>query len=345
MQIGSSFVSTWDSWKNGGSVVQANSIERVTEDLRSVFSFEKFEINASSDRKEVRVNINGKPYRLAELGSGLAQFIIIFGNAAILNPPVIFIDEPEINLHPSLQIAFLMALARYADGNIVFATHSIGLARATAEAVYSFRLDVARLPVVSEFEQTPNYAEFVGEMSFSAFKELGVDSLLLVEGVTDVKTFQQFLRKLKKDASVVVIPLGGGSMVCGGREIELEEILRITPKVFAIVDSEREGKGLPPLQARDDFRGSCEKLGIDVHLIARRATENYFTDKAVKAVLGDGASALGEFESLKESSQQWGKSQHNWQIASRMTREDIQKTDVGLFLSKLFDSTSAISKG
>lgn len=337
MQIGSSFVATWDSWKNGGSVTQANAIEDVTENLRSVFSFDKLEINASSDRKELRVSIDGRPYRLAELGSGLAQFIIIFGNAAIMRPSLILIDEPEINLHPSLQIAFLLALARYADGNIVFATHSIGLARATAESFYSFRLDSGRVPTVSRFEQTPNYAEFVGEMSFSAFKELGCGAILLVEGVTDVKTFQQFLRKIKKDASVVVIPLGGSAMVCGGREIELEEIKRITPKVFAVVDSERNGKGKPPIQVREEFRKSCEALNIEVHLTKRRATENYFTDEAVKAVLGDKASALGDFESLKDSCQSWSKSHYNWQIASRMTREDIESTDIGKFLSKLLE--------
>src|SRR2546428_7327540 len=44
----------------------------------------------------------------------------------------------------------------------------------------------------------------VGEMSFSSFKEMGFDTILLVEGVTEVKAIQQFLRALKKDHQVVV---------------------------------------------------------------------------------------------------------------------------------------------
>ena len=128
-------------------------------------------------------------------------------------------------------------------------------------------------------------------------------------------------------------------MVCGGREYELEEIKRITSKVFAIVDSERTGIGKRPAENREEFKLSCEALDIAVQLTDRRATENYFTDEAVKAVLGENASALGEFERLKDSSQNWSKSQHNWQIASRMTKEDIENTDIGRFLSKMFEST------
>lgn len=338
LAVGSSFVELWDSWKSGGSISQARSMEEVTEDLKAIFSYEKLEINASRDGKEIRVTIDRLPYRLAELGSGLSQFIIIFGNAAIREIPLILIDEPEINLHPSLQAVFLSSLARYADGNIIFATHSVGLARATAECIYSFRLGSDRVPIVTTFEQTANYAEFAGEMSFSAFKELGFDSILLVEGVTDVKTYQQFLRKLRNDASVVVIPLGGDAMVCGGREHELDEIKRITSKVFAIVDSERTGKGKRPAKNREAFKLSCEALDIAVQLTERRATENYFTDEAVKAVLGEKASALGEFDSLKGSFNGWRKSQHNWQIASQMTKEDIENTDIGRFLSSVFES-------
>jgi energy-coupling factor transporter ATP-binding protein EcfA2 len=166
---------------------------------------------------------------------------VIFGNVAIRRPPFVFIDEPETNLHPALQIAFLTSLARYAKGNVLFATHSIGLARATAENIYSFQRGTKGIPVVRRFERTPNYAEFAGEMSFSAFQELGCDAILLVEGVTDIKTCQQFLRILKKDARVVVIHLGGDEMVRGGVDQELHELTRITTRVFALVDSEREG--------------------------------------------------------------------------------------------------------
>ena len=100
-------------------------------------------------------------------------------------------------------------------------------------------------PEVRSFSGTDNYAEFVGEMSFSAYKDLGFDQVLLVEGPTDVLTFQQYLRLYGHDRKVVVIPLGGNAMVRGGREAELSELQRIA-RDTAIADSERTQAGGQP---------------------------------------------------------------------------------------------------
>ena len=140
----------------------------------------------------------------------------------------------------------------------------------------------------------------------------------------------------------MAIPLGGDAMARGGVEHELEEIKRITPDVYAIVDSERTGEDKPPIKARLDFEKSCEGLQIKVHLTNRRATENYFTDDAIKEELGADYSALGHYDALKDAPNAWSKSQDNWRIASRMTRQDIENTDVGRlkYLCFITDMTS-----
>jgi ABC-type glutathione transport system ATPase component len=40
-------------------------------------------------------------------------------------------------LHASLQLDFLQTLARYTDYGVVFATHSMGLARTAADTIYT----------------------------------------------------------------------------------------------------------------------------------------------------------------------------------------------------------------
>jgi hypothetical protein len=57
---------------------------------------------------------------------------------------------------------------------MVFATHNIGLARATAESVYTFQKRNSQPSQVSEFGATPRLSEFLGELSFFGYKELGV---------------------------------------------------------------------------------------------------------------------------------------------------------------------------
>ena len=172
------------------------------------------------------MNVDGRPFKLGELGAGLSQFIVVFASAAIRKPDYIFIDEPELSLHPSLQIDFLTSLASYATEGVVFATHSIGLARSIGDRIFSLQKKGGSV-ICRPFEQTPNYAEFLGEMSFSSFKELGFERILLVEGVTDVKTTQQFLRLLNKDHKVVVLPLGGDQLAKGNVELELEGVPEI----------------------------------------------------------------------------------------------------------------------
>ena len=333
LKVGTAFVNLWSDWKTTGIRSQMRAIDAITEDIRRLFEFERLEINASEKLKTLMVSIDGRPYRLNELGSGLAQFIMVLGNAATNPPSLLLIDEPETNLHPSLQIDFLMSLAGYAKNGVVFSTHLIGLARSVADRIYSIQKRGDRT-IVRPFEATPNYLEFVGELSFSAFKELGSDKLLLVEGVNDVKSVQQLLRLVKKEHTTVILPLGGDQLARGGREAELNELTRLSDHIYALVDSERDSLSAPPAGRRVGFAETCHKIGIDVCVTERRAIENYFSERAIKAALGDAFTALSPYQVLKDAALPWGKVD-NWKIAREMTIEELAGTDLGKFLQRL----------
>jgi energy-coupling factor transporter ATP-binding protein EcfA2 len=281
----------------------------------------------------LQVVVDGKPYMLDELGAGLSQFVIVFAAVAIRKPTFILIDEPELNLHPSLQLDFLTSLASYARDGVIFATHSLGLARAAAEEVVSLKREGEDV-LVKPFAQTPNYAEFLGEMSFSAFRELGANAVLLAEGPTDVKVVQQFLRLYGLDHKAVILPLGGGQYIRGDLEIELGEVVRLSPNVFVLIDSEKKTADAQLERSRAEFQKLCVKLGMHVCLTARRAIENYLTDSAVKREMGAGYRALKEFELLGSADLSWSK-HDNWKIARHMTRGDLDQTDIGRFLTSM----------
>jgi hypothetical protein len=128
LTVGTSFAELWNDWKTAGNKARMREIDQLVESIRSLFGFAKLEISSSSNLETLMVAVDGHTYRLDELGSGIAQFIIVFGNAAINRPKLILIDEPETNLHPALQKNFLAHLASYAEDGILFSTHSIGLA-------------------------------------------------------------------------------------------------------------------------------------------------------------------------------------------------------------------------
>ena len=331
LQIGTAFISMWHSWKTGGSKQQNIAMVRVTSQIAHLLGARSLEINASIELKTLQILLDGHPYKLSELGSGIAEMIVVLANAMISRPEIIAIDEPEAHIHPKLQSEFLTTLGSLANTATIFSTHSLGLARSVADYVYSVQKS-DRGTVVRELNKTKNYAEFLGSMGLAALQDVGYDTILLVEGTTEVRTFQQFLRLYGIEHRVVVLPLGGSSLINGKVGQELGEVTRMCSRVFAIIDSERGDETASVPKDRREFLAICEKLQITAVATERPATENYFSDRAVKDAVGSSFSALECF--AKQSDPPWGKAR-NWLIARETQREELDGTDIGDFLKKI----------
>lgn len=332
--MGTSFVTHWKNKKTGNDKKGNQLIDKVTKDIKNIFDYDSLEINASEDGKTLKLMVDGNSFQIKELGSGLSQFVFVLGDAAFSKPSFILIDEPENNLHPSLQIDFLTSLASYARDGIIFSTHSIGLARSVSDKIYSFMRKKGSSTVVRDFSQkSSEYAEFLGEMSFSTYQDLGFHKVLLVEGVTEVQVFQQFLRKLKKDHEVVILPLGGNQLINGKVAQELGEIKRLSGDIAVIIDSEKRSHEEDLAKDREVFEQNCKELGFKTLVTQRRATENYLSELAIQKVKGSKYKALGEFQKLNEADFPWSKSE-NWKIAREMELIELEGTDLLEFLQK-----------
>lgn len=335
MAVGQAFVQTWRAWMTGMTTKHNETIYRVTGDIEKIFGLQHLQINSSDDNSTLQVFVEGKSYRLEELGSGFAQFILVLGNVAISRADYVLIDEPEINLHPSLQLDFLTTIASYAAHGIFYATHSVGLARSTADSIYALRLLKRETSSITLLDQlSTNLPEFLGELSYSGYQILGFKTILLVEGTTDVKTIQQFLRWIKKDHEIVLLPLGGSQVINDRAAPHLQEVKRISEQVLAIVDSEKDSSDAPLSKDRSGFLEACQQTGIKCHVLERRAIENYLTDNAVKRIKGEKYRELGRFEKLAEAALSWSKSE-NWRIAREMSLTDLEGTDLGKFIREL----------
>ena len=176
----------------------------------------------------------------------------------------------------------------------------------------------------------------MGELSFSQFQELGFNKLLLCEGVTEIKTLRQILRHWKLDASVMLVSLGGTSLIDSRRQDELNEFKRFGVKVFVLVDSERDSAETSKPD-QDKFIAQCQKLFGKGHALQTncRATENYFTAEAInRAMRSEKYKPLEPFQNSKDLELFWGKNK-NWRVAAEMTKADWQKTDFGPFLNRI----------
>ena len=146
---------------------------------------------------------------------------------------------------------------------------------------------------------------------------------------------QQLLRLHQKEHKIVLLPLGGASMINAGCEPQLAEITRISQRVYALIDSERTHSGEPLAADRQGFADVCSKLNVPCRILERRAIENYFPEHAIRAVKNsDKYRSLGPYEALRAVDPAWGK-EENWKIARLMKEEDLRETDLGRFLEEL----------
>jgi ABC-type cobalamin/Fe3+-siderophores transport system ATPase subunit len=338
--VGQRFISTWNEFKTGSVRKSREAARRVERDLGQIFELEELDLSASSDGTTLIVSVGTKSYTLQELGAGFAQFVVVLAYVATRAPALILIDEPELNLHPALQVDFLNTLGSLSSAGVLFATHELGLARSASDRIYTVRRVAQGEGEVRPFEGAPHLGEILGELNFSGYQALGFSGVLLVEGPTELRTVQRLLRLYRADHKIVLLPLGGGQLVKGDARVELQELRRLTTKTFALIDSEKRSVTDPVAQDRLDFAAVCADEGIECHILERRAMENYFAEHAVQAAKGTAWRALAEYERPKDSGMPWSKTRDNWRIAQEMTRAELDATDLGTFLWKVAQTST-----
>jgi hypothetical protein len=330
LKAGSALIGLWDTWRRGTSLFEDDRARWITEQLKEVFGFEDLSINSNQQGNDLLFEFNGHRQRLSELGFGISQFFTVLLNAARDRPTILMIDEPESNLHASLQLKFFNALNTYCD-SVLCSTHSIGLAKQVANRIYSF-VPTPTGVRVRDFADPAYLPSQLGELSFSAQREVGYERVLLVEGPTDIQVFQSILQTLGYGSKVVLLNLGGSSNVTARVRPQLEELLRLVrfdkdhPQLAAIVDSERSSESSRNERV-EGFAHVLADLEVPCHVLERRAIENYFTSTQLNAArvrLGP----IGPYEPLPQN---WDKGA-NFKIASQMTRNEVEDCDFGRFL-------------
>jgi ABC-type branched-subunit amino acid transport system ATPase component len=333
IQVGKPFIDDWQLHQQGSGKASTETIDRIVKDIQRLFRYERLQIHVAMGARELLVVANGKSLPLSNLGSGLSQFIVLLGNIAFRNPSWILVDEPELNLHPALQLDFLQAVAARATEGVVFATHSLGLARQVAEQIYTFSQSLGKTSV-NPIEQTSDLAQIIGEMSFGR-GDFSARKVLLVEGQLDVLAFEALLSMVNKEHEFAILSLGGKNCINSKRKSELEHIAALNLHVSAVIDSEKHSSTSGLEKHRKDFQRMCERLGISCHILDRRAIENYFTQRAIHAALGkDHHRALKPYEALASLPHHWRK-RDNWKIVRAMRWEEIKETDIGIWLKTL----------
>lgn len=332
LTLGSSVITEWNGQKAALHPDSRKSAALIEKELARIFGFDQLEIYPTRNHEDLILRVNNdKSFPLQDMGNGIAQFLTLLFNARSRSRHLLLFDEPEIGLHASLQVELMSLIAKSVSGPIIFATHSLGLARSVADEIISFSIaDGHSQP--RKFEGSKNYLETLGELSFSAWREIGCDGVLFVEGPSDVKVISEWLRKIGLSKRWALMSLGGSETINSDGVEAIKQVLQVHPRVAVVIDSERHAAEAEIEKKRTRFKADCELARVPCLITQKRATENYFTDRAVKAACGDNAVALGAFEKL--AGHGWGK-RDGLRIASAMSVEEIEYVDIVQFIREL----------
>ena len=332
LAIGKDFISQFNIYKTGPDFRANQAVQAMSDAIAEIFGISRMDISSSSDGATLRYMVDGSSYRASELGAGIAQFVIVAANVLVKKPDILLIDEPELSLHASLQMRFLTLLAQYTNGPVIFASHSLGLTKAVADTILVASRNSTNVSVLNDYKLDPNVSLTLGELGYNGLHDATYKAVLLVEGVTEVRVFQEFLIKYGVRNEVAIVQLGGNGMATGGRSIELSELRKLSDKVFAIVDSERGGAQDAPIKPRVEFEKDCKDQGIDCLVLERRATENYL-DQSIAGPIMNIPDKI-QFGHYDKPPLGWSKDK-NWRVAQVTSRQYIKGTDLDLFLREV----------
>jgi hypothetical protein len=243
------------------------------------------EIDAfTSDRPARRpVTTRGRPELPAELdvdnflvqvnGSGVRESLRLILDYAFEEPRLLLVEEPEVHLHPALEIAMMRHLRRISTECQVFlTTHSTNfLDTAEMRNVY----------LISKDGQTRIQLLDMDEAETEIPKELGIrlsslfmyDRLVFVEGPTDEAVLREFAARLAINlgqANVGFIVMGGvKNFTHYAANATLAFLSKRQVQMWFILDHDEQGT--------EEIRRLADKLGGLGHLrvLDRRELENY----------------------------------------------------------------------
>ena len=228
------------------------------------------------EEQHIFVKIGERAEReLHNLGDGINALILILYKIFTAEPGTwIFIEEPELNLHPGLQRIFLKILLREAAARnlrVFMTTHSnhlVGMAMHHPREISVFALT----PETSEASSF--LVRAVQGPELALLDELGVDNAsvflancsLWVEGACDRIYLRGFFLayeraggpKLREDLDFAFFEYGGSSfthyLFGGGSEADVERIRAqfVANRVFLLADQD-DGGGAARKHARDKY--------------------------------------------------------------------------------------------
>jgi putative AbiEii toxin of type IV toxin-antitoxin system len=294
----------------------------------------------NNEQPEINVTIDGRLRLLSQLGAGIGEALIVLLVSKLSqewqHPPVdiLLLEEPELHIHSTLQRKLLDRLAAYGL-QIVAATHSPTVvnwfARNGGRVFRTEFIEAQERITARQATGLTDLRDLIGSIGASPADVILADRVLLVEGSNDVPVFKAWLQKAPSygGQNVAVLSVGGDDAT--SINFDPEQWKSLHPKIRAIIDSERKARDQEPHEKRLTLKARLQAARIGCHLTELRATESYFTSRALQLVYGDCSPRLDPFgdPNLADQGVKQFKKPRNGEVAQAMEWAELKNTDLG----------------
>lgn len=292
-------------------------------DKRSlIFEYEAFLSKHFFHKKVTIIPQRGEDVLLIKIGDEKERLIYDLGDGVqaviLLTFPIFirkgkncmfFIEEPELNLHPSLQRRILNCLSvEFPDHQYFISTHSNhfleGLSEYENVALFSFK---------KSFTENKFHVQKLTSIKTDILDSLGVrnSSVLMsnctiwVEGITDRLYIQKFLEVysnyrteqdelsftlFKEDQHYSFVEYAGSNIThwdFGDSDDENINALYVSKNIFLIADSDCAPSGKISKPKKERFAKLSDALDKNFHLIEVKEIENTLTQNVIHNVVAD----------------------------------------------------------
>jgi energy-coupling factor transporter ATP-binding protein EcfA2 len=259
----------------------------------------------------------GSPYPLNKLSDGEKQVLSILADIALLaaSDSLILVDEPELNLNPSLASRLWETIENDLTNCIfIYATHDVG---------FSMRSNVERVFVLSNQNENISEIKNIREINPDDLRSLlgsipailSTNSALITEG--KVNSFDSiFYRWLLGISTVEIVPMGGGADVLAVSNRQgVWEAIAPSVSIKGIIDRDYKSEDTLSKLA------TANTIVLDFH-----EAESYLCiPKIVKTV----ADTIGLTEKLPTIEQ-----------IKKIIREDFEEDILQIAAQRVFDKTA-----
>ena len=213
------------------------------------------------------------------MGSGIQMWLqIIWSICKAKNCNTIILDEPDVYMHPEMQIKILrLVTSRFKQ--VIIATHSIEIiSNVSPRSIVTVDKDNKKMVYANKLGAVQDIIEDIGSIYNLSLSRLNsAKKCLFVEG-KDLKILQQFYSILFPDsieniADIPCLPLGGFSRInetFGASRLFFDNS-KGAFKCYAILDSDYYSK-----EKIDQIKEKAKENHLILFVLSKKEIENYF---------------------------------------------------------------------